>query len=334
MVNPKTLLAGDIGGTKIVLALYSQDGVSPVAIKKSRFASQDYASLAEVVAQFLGNSADTVERASFGIAGPVVNGVARATNLAWVVDAGELSAQIQAPVRLLNDLAAIAHAIPFLPLSDQEVLNVGKPVFQGALAVVAPGTGLGEAFLTSSGSRYHVHASEGGHSSFSPTNMLQMELLQFLQERFDHVSFERVCSGNGIPNLYAFLKETKKYSEPNWLAEALNQTTDPTPLIVEVGVEKRAEICIAALDLFAQILANEAGNMALKTLADGGVYLAGGMPGRILPFLRKAQFLHAFTQKGRFAEMLQNIPVHVVLNPESALFGAACHGFEPENFDD
>jgi glucokinase len=328
------LLAGDIGGTKTVVALYSQESELPAIIKKSHFASQNYASLEEVIAKFLASEAITVARASFGIAGPVVEGVARTTNLPWVVDAQATSAQIQAPVRVLNDLAAIAHAIPFLPSSDKETLNAGKPAARGNLAVVAPGTGLGEAFLTSSGNRYHVHASEGGHASFSPANRLQAELLVFLQERFGHVSFERVCSGSGIPNLYSFLKETQKYPEPAWLAELLAQTDDPTPLIVKIGVESRAEISVATLDLFAEILANEAANMALKILATGGVYLAGGMPGRILSFLRKPQFLQSFMHKGRFSEMLKNMPVQVVINPESALFGAACHGFEPENFDD
>lgn len=334
MAKQKTFLAGDIGGTKTVLALYTQDGDSPVQIKKKRFASQNYASLGEMITEFLNGESVAVLRASFGVAGLVMNGVAHITNLPWVVDTGKLSTQIHAPVRLLNDLAAIAHAIPFLTASELETLNPGAPISHGVLGVVAPGTGLGEAFLTWSGQRYHVHASEGGHASFSPENTLQVELLQFLQARFGHVSFERVCSGSGIPNLYAFLKETGKYPEPAWLRDTLQPAADPTPLIVQAGAENRAEICAATLDLFAAILANEAGNMALKTLADGGVYLAGGMPGRILPWLRKPEFLQAFIHKGRFSEMLKNVPVYVVLNPETALFGAACHGFESKNFDD
>lgn len=334
MATDKTfLLAGDIGGTKTVLALYPAEGNSLTPIRKERFASQDYKSLDDIVAEFLGGAHLSILRASFGVAGPVSNGRAQITNLPWVIDSAQLENQIQAPARLLNDLNAIAHAIPFLESADLETLNVGSVVPQGALGIVAPGTGLGEAFLTWSGDRYHAHPSEGGHADFASTNSLQVELLIYLQSRFGHVSWERVCSGSGIPNLYAFLKDSGKYPEPDWLHTELSQTTDPTPVIVQAGMENRAEICSAALDLFADILGSETGNMALKVLATGGIYLAGGMPGRILSLLKKPAFLQAFTQKGRFAKMLNDIPVHVVLNPETALLGAACHGLEAENFD-
>lgn len=328
------LLAGDIGGTKTILALYPADGRPPVPVKKQRFASQNYPSLGDMVTEFLANTPARIVRASFGVAGPVQDDRAQITNLPWVIQRAELEGRIQAPVRLLNDLNAIAHAIPFLNLSDLQTLNAGAPSTQGTLGVVAPGTGLGEAFLTWSGKRYHAHPSEGGHADFAPANTMQIELLTYLQARFGHVSFERVCSGSGIPNLYAFLKEGGKYQEPDWLRAELSQAVDATPIIVRAGVENRAEICAAALDLFAEILGSEAGNMALKVLATGGIYLAGGMPARILPRLQQPRFLQAFTQKGRFAEMLKNIPVHVVTNPEAALFGAACHGSEPENFDE
>lgn len=334
MATDKTfLLAGDIGGTKTVLALYPAEGSPLTPIKKERFASQDYNSLNEIVAEFLGTARALLLRASFGVAGPVKDGLAQITNLPWVIDGKELEGRLQAPVRLLNDLNAIAHSIPFLGSSDLETLNVGAVVHQGALGIVAPGTGLGEAYLTWSRNRYHAHPSEGGHADFAPTNSQQVELLIYLQSRFGHVSWERVCSGIGIPNLYAFLKDSGKYSEPDWLRAQLSQTTDSTPVIVQVGVENRAEICSATLDLLIDILGSEAGNMALKVLATGGIYLAGGMPGRILPLLKKPGFLQAFFQKGRFAKMLKDIPVHVVLNPETALLGAACHGLEAENFD-
>jgi glucokinase len=334
MANEKMILAGDIGGTKTVLAIYAEDRTRQTPLKKARFASRDYPSLGAIVAEFFADGRPDLARASFGVAGPVQLGVAHITNLPWVVDAVELSKQIQVPVRLLNDLTAIAHAIPFLSPADLETLNPGVPVKKGVLGVIAPGTGLGEAFLTWVGNRYHPHASEGGHSGFSPANELQVELIQFLQSRFGHVSFERVCSGSGLPNLYAFLKESGRYPEPGWLREALALAADSTPVIVQTGMENRSAICVATLDLFADIIGNEAGNLALKVLATGGIYLAGGMPGRILPWLRKPDFIQAFTQKGRFTEMLNNVPVHVVLNPETALIGAANHGFEAENFYD
>jgi glucokinase len=328
------LLAGDIGGTKTVLALYPADGNLLAPVRKERFASQEYPSLGEMVTEFLANAPAAIARASFGVAGLVQNDHAQITNLPWVIERAEMEGRILAPVRLLNDLNAIAHAIPFLTPSDLETLNAGAPSAKGTLGVVAPGTGLGEAFLTWSGNRYHAHPSEGGHADFAPRNSLQVDLLNYLQARLGHVSFERVCSGSGIANLFAFLKDSGRYVEPDWLRDELSQAADPAPVIVRAATDRQVEICVAALDLFAEILGSEAGNMALKILATGGIYLAGGIPTRILPWLRKPNFLQAFTQKGRFAGMLKSIPVRVVTNPEVALFGAACHGMEPENFDE
>ena len=334
MADDKKILAGDIGGTKTVLALYREDGNPATPLKKARFASQDYPSLGAIIAEFFKEGQPDLLRASFGVAGPVQEGVARITNLPWVIESAELSKQIHAPVRLINDLTAIAHAVPFLSSADIETLKPGKPEPNETIAVIAPGTGLGEAFLTWAGNRYRPHASEGGHVGFSPANALQVELLQFLQTRYGHVSFERVCSGSGLPNLYDFLKESGRFSEPDWLREALAHANDPTPVIVEGATEKHSDICIATLDLFAQILGNETGNLVLKVLATSGIYLAGGMPRRILPWLRKKDFVQAFIQKGRFTEILNNVPIHVILNPETALIGAANHGFEAENFSD
>ncbi len=333
-VNEKYFLAGDIGGTKTVLALYQEGGSPYASVKKERFVSRNYSSLGAMVSEFLAASNVEPARASFGVAGPVQEGRVETTNLPWLIVQQELEQTLHAPVRLLNDLAAIAHAIPFLNASDLETLNPGAANANGTLGIVAPGTGLGEAFLTWSGGRYHVHPSEGGHADFAPVDSLQTELLVYLQARFGHVSFERVCSGSGIPNLYNFLKDSGRYSEPAWLRAEIEQASDSTPVIVQAGVEGRAEICAATLDLFASILGGEAGNMALKVLAAGGIYLAGGMPGRVLPFLRKPAFLNAFVQKGRFTDLLRTISVHVVINPEVGLFGAACHGNEPENFDE
>lgn len=335
MATDKTfLLAGDIGGTKTVLALYPAEGNLHAPIKKEHFASQHYKSLDDIVTEFLAAMPPSLLRASFGVAGPVQDGCAQITNLPWIIDGKELEGRLQVPVCLLNDLNAIAHAIPFLNSADLETLNSGAPAAKGTLGIVAPGTGLGEAFLTWSGNRYHAYPSEGGHAGFAPEDALQTELLSYLQSRFGHVSFEKVCSGSGLPNLYNFLKESGKYPEPEWLAVEIEQAGDPTPVITQAGVEGRAEICSAALALFAAILGSEAGNLVLKVMATGGVYLAGGMPTRILSFLRQPFFAQAFLAKGRMSDLLKNIPLHVVTNPEIALFGAACHGNEPENFDE
>jgi glucokinase len=182
--------------------------------------------------------------------------------------------------------------------------------------------------LTWDGHRYHAYASEGGHADFAPTNPQQLELLGYLQARFEHVSYEAVCSGKGIPNLYDFLRDSGYGPEPAWLAEQLAGAKDRTPIIVQAALDKSSELCTATLYLFGSILGAETGNMALKVLATGGVYLGGGIPPRILPVLNQGEFLAAFQQKGRFSDFLRNVPIHVILNPRAALLGAACYGFD------
>lgn len=326
--HPPVLLAGDIGGTKTALALYSVEQGPRQPLTQATFPSQHYASLESIVREFLADKAVRVTRASFGVAGPVDNGRAQVTNLPWTVESQALGAMIGTPVVLLNDLAAIAHAVPYLADTDLKTLNAGQADTHGTLAVVAPGTGLGEAFLAWDGQRYRPFPSEGGHADFAPTTPLQAELLSYLQARFDHVSYERVCSGKGLPNLYAFLKDTDRYTEPEWLRENLAAAADPTPIIVQAALDQRSEISVATLDLFVSILGSEAGNLALKVLATGGLYLGGGIPPRILPLLLQPAFISAFTRKGRFADVLARVPVHAIRQPQVALFGAACHGLE------
>ncbi len=325
------LLAGDIGGTKTNLAIFSPERGAREPVAQKIYPSGQYPSLEAIVQEFLGSVHVPVERASFGVAGPVVNGHATITNLPWVMDEQQLQERLHiGRVRLLNDLAAIAHAVPFLQPADLRTLNAGQPVQHGPLAVIAPGTGLGEAYLTWETSRYHPHTSEGGHTDFAPTNEQQIGLLRYLLARYDHISFERVCSGLGIPNLYTYLRDTGYAPEPAWLAQKLASADDLTPVIVKAALDENmpCELCSATLALFVSILGAEAGNLALKVLATGGVYLGGGIPPRILPLLEKGQFMQAFTHKGRFAELLHRMPVQVILHPEVALLGAAYHGFE------
>ncbi|MBI4772100.1 MAG: glucokinase [Chloroflexi bacterium] len=326
------LLAGDIGGTKTALALYSRASGPRQPLHKAIFPSADYPSLEAIVAAFLAAEAVAGQapgRACFGVAGPVVDGRSQVTNLTWTVDAGTLSQSLGgAPVQLLNDLEAIGHALPFLEGADLETINPGHPRPRGPLAVIAPGTGLGEAFVVWDGARYRPHATEGGHASFAPENDLEIELLRYMWREHHHVSYERVCSGLGMPNLYAFLRDTGRYPEPDWLREQLAASDDHTPILVQLAASRSAEICVATLDLFLSILGNEAGNLALKVLASGGVYLGGGIPPRILPQLRQGAFMAAFTNKGRFRPMMEQLPVHVIWNSEAGLFGAACYGLE------
>jgi glucokinase len=323
------LLAGDIGGTKTSLAIFSSEGGPRAPLVEATFPSADYASLEALVREFLSQVDLKVERASFGVAGPVVGGQATVTNLPWVIRETQLEEALNlSPVRLLNDLETIANSVPVLESADLHTLNEGQPAPGGAIAVIAPGTGLGEAFLTWDGSRYRAHASEGGHASFAPMDSLEAELLCYLQRRFDHVSCERVCSGIGLPNIYAFLRDTGYAKEPDWLAEELAAADDLTPLIVNAALddESPCELCIATLNTFVSILGAEAGNLALKALATGGVYLGGGIPPRILPALEQERFMEAFRRKGRMSDLLARMPVHVILNPKVALLGAACHG--------
>lgn len=324
-------LAGDIGGTKTVLAIFSSDTGPHQPLAMETFPSGQYDRLEAVVSAFLSrpNLPGPIDRACFGVAGPVISGKARITNLPWVMDEADVQRAFGwAWTRLLNDLESIAYALPVLEPADLHTISAGRPVAHGSLAVIAPGTGLGEAFLTWNGCSYQAHPSEGGHTSFAPINTQQIGLLRFLLDEagHDHVSFERVCSGRlGIPNIYAYLRSSGFAPEPDWLAVRLAETDDPTPVIVGAALDpsRPCPLCSAALDMFVSILGAEAGNLALKVLATGGVYLGGGIPPRILPALRQPGFLESFQNKGRLSSPLADMPVHVILNSRAALFGAA-----------
>jgi glucokinase len=323
------LLAGDIGGTKTSLAIFAPDKGPNAPLAEATFPSCRYSSLEELVREFLAQVDFQVERASFGVAGPVVAGRATITNLPWKMDETQLQEALNLPsVMLWNDLAAVAYAALFLEPSDLYTLNEGQPVPGGTLAVIAPGTGLGEAFLTWDGSRYNAFPSEGGHADFAPTDPLQVELLRSLLERYDHVSCETVCSGRGLPNIYAFLKDSGYAPEPGWLLEQLAEAEDPNPIIARAALAGECELCVATLNMFVSILGAEAGNLTLKVLATGGVYLGGGILPRILPVLQDERFMKSFVKKGRFAKLLARVPVRVILNPKAALVGAACYGLE------
>jgi len=324
------LLAGDIGGTKTALGIFSPDAGPRAPLAEASFPSAHYTDLESLVREFLRQVKVPVDRASFGVAGPVTNGHAKVTNLPWVIDASNLRQTLHlSSVRLINDLDAIAHAVPLLTAEDLITLHAGEPVSGGALAVIAPGTGLGEAFLTWDGLRYRAHPSEGGHTDFAPTSERELGLLKYLQKKFAHVSYERVCSGIGLPNIYAYLKDSGLGEEPGWLGAQLAETADPVPVIVNAALgDPRCDLCVATVAMFVSILGAEAGNLALKVLATGGVYVGGGIPPRILPLLTGGRFLEAFRKKGRLADLLARVPVHVILSHRAALLGAAAHGLE------
>jgi glucokinase len=327
------LLAGDIGGTKTVLAVFSPAAGPREPQAQATFPSAQYESLEAIVQIFLEQVNLPVERAAFGVAGPVRRGRSTITNLPWVIDEAQLQQALNLrSVRLLNDLESVAYAVPALEGADLHTLNLGEPDPSGAIAVIAPGTGLGEAFLTRDEASHRAHASEGGHADFAPTNLFEIELLHYLRSGrgFEHVSYERVCSGIGIPNIYAYLKDSGYADEPEWLAERLATAPDPTPVIVNAALHETPPpaLCAATLNAFVAILGSEAGNLALKVLATGGVYLGGGIPPRILAALTSGRFMEAFRRKGRFAELMERMPIHVILNPKVALLGVARFGLE------
>jgi len=321
------LLAGDIGGTKTVLALYNQEHGPREPLFQEQYPSQQYDSLEAVVSAYLHAHNWPISHAAFGVAGPVVEGRAEITNLPWIIERSRLAARFALKdVHLLNDLEAVSTAVPILTKEDVFTLNAGRPDPHGAIAVIAPGTGLGEGFLVWDVNAYRAYPCEGGHTDFAPVGETQQALLAYLQNRLDHVSYERVCSGIGIPNLYGFLRDSGRFEEPSGLAERLIMADDKTPVIVESAQSEGTPICVATLELFIDILAREAGNLALKILATGGVFLGGGIPPRILTELRQSNFIDAFVSKGRFHDLLENVPVKIICRKDTAILGVAYDG--------
>lgn len=323
------VLAGDVGGTKAALAVVERRGETLHFRAEATYETRRFAGLEAVIADFLSHHPLPVKQASFSVAGLVDDFGASLPNLGWRVDSAHLRARFALHgLSLVNDLQATAHSIPFLPAENIHVLQAGVPRAGEPIAVIAPGTGLGEGFLISTPGGYVAQASEGGNADFAPVNAEQVELLTYLLQRHDHVSYEMVCSGLGIPNIYRFLMETGEEEEPEWLTRRLAEVDDPTPVIVESALnhEPSSAVCTHALRLFVSILGAEAGNMALRLLAGGGVYLAGGIPPRILPWLQSREFLQAFRGKGRLSGFVSDIPVQVVLEPRAALLGAAHFG--------
>jgi glucokinase len=357
------ILTGDIGGTKTHVALFDwkAERVDPIYLET--YPSRNYDSLEQILTEFFdayqtslkpaswkdgqdelpkhdqesseedGGTRGTVlqpnvepfriEAACFGVAGPVINNRCHTTNLPWIVDGAELAKRWDVPiVRLLNDLEATAYGLLLLRPDETELLNpTARPVLNRAIGLIAAGTGLGESIMFWDGACYCPMPSEGGHCDFAPNSDLEIALLRHLRTAYLHVSYERVLSGPGLHAIYEFLRDTNK-NEPTWLAERL-KVGDPPAVIAEVGLAGQAEICVQALDLFVSIYGAEAGNLALKALSLGGVYVGGGIAPRLLAKLKDGTFMRSFTAKGRYKRLLSTIPVHVITNPQTALLGAA-----------
>jgi len=319
------ILAGDIGGTNTRLALVEAENDAIKFQFEKTFPSREKTSLEAVLGEFLAQYPCHLTRASFGIAGPVRNGRCEATNLPWVVDAKTVARQLGLKhVGLMNDLVANAYGIAALQPEDFVILNKGARSPKGNKAIISAGTGLGEAGLYWDGKVHRPFASEGGHVDFAPRNHIEMELLAYLLNQFQRVSYERLVSGPGLLRVYQFLRDTGKGDEPPWLSEQLRHG-DPSPIISQLALEGKSPLCSQAIDLFVSLYGAKAGNLALTLMATGGVYLGGGIAPKIIFKLKEPVFMNAFTTKGRLRPLLQDIPVRVIMNAKTALIGAARH---------
>lgn len=324
------LIAGDIGGTTTRLALVSPQAGPRQFVAEQEYRSADYPGLEPIVEIFLAKARGHASSACFGVPGPVIGGYSHLTNLPWDLEEATLCRRMNLrTVSLLNDLQAVAHAVPHLQQDDTVTINRGKAVEHAALAVLAPGTGLGEAFLIWKDGAYIACPSEGGHADFAPTNQLQAGLWAFLTERFQRAAYERVCAGSGLPNVYDYLLSLDPSKENAAFAARIKAVNDRTPLIVEAALNdaNNNPLAAATLRLVIDVWGAEAGNLALKVVAMAGVYLGGGMAPRMIPQLQDGAFMRAFLAKGRFAKLLSNVPVHVIKG-NAALLGAAIYGLE------
>jgi len=317
------ILAGDVGGTKCNLALFSEKDGKLTSVFRQRFRSKDFAQFDLIAKEFARQAAthlagEKIEAAGFGIAGPVINNRVRATNLPWTIDAAVLSQELNVQhIVLLNDLGAWGHSIEYLDPKQFLVLNEGVVEPGGTRGLLAAGTGLGESLLAWDGKRYRVIPSEGGHSDFAPHTEQQIELLRFMKRRYPQVSWELILSGRGFRTLHEFLSPTVKHATFD------DPDADPAPEITKNALNKTCPVCVETLDLWTDIYGAEAGNLALKVLALGGVYVAGGIAVKILDKMKDGKFFQAFKDKWHFEHLLKNMPVSVILDENAPQLGAA-----------
>jgi glucokinase len=321
------ILAGDMGGTKSHLALFAAEKKPPQLLIEETYKSEEYSGLEEVLHKFLGDNAEQIRNqpivaACLGVPGPVVGERSKTPNLPWTLSAQAIRETIGCQkVGLINDLEANGYGILLLEDDELETLQEGS-LQEGHGALISAGTGLGEALLHREGGGFKPVASEGGHADFAPRDELEIELLQYLLKRFQHVSYERVLSGLGLFNIYSFLRDSGRGQEPSWLGKQLEQE-DPGAAISRAALSGEPALCVQALDLFVSIYGAEAGNLALKVKAVGGLYVGGGIAPKIISKLREETFLKAFRDKGRLSSLMKDIPVRVILKPNTALYGAA-----------
>ena len=339
------LLTGDIGGTKTILRLVEvgSEGKSIKTITENKYASGDFPDLVPMVQQFLSASSQTgyINSACFAIAGPVVNNASHLTNLGWDLDSQRLEQELNIPqVSLINDFAANSYGVLGLDSSDIYTLQTGKKRDDAPIAVIGAGTGLGEGFLIPQGNKYQVLSSEGGHSDFAPRNDLEIQLLQYLRSKIsrEHISVERVVSGQGIVSIYQFLRDSNLEQESSvigqkiktWEAETETNIA-PAAVIAQGAIEQNDALCNKTMSMFIELYGAETGNLALKLLPYGGIYIAGGIAAKNLSLLKQGEFITGFKQKGRMSKLLDDIPIYVVLNPELGVVGSVLYALRDYN---
>ena len=318
------ILAGDIGATHSRVAAFNSEGNKLPLVVEKIYDSQEHGGLAEIITDFVRSEGIPVHSACFGVAGPVRHGKSKISNLPWTIDSLELARQLKLQtVGLINDLEAYAYGMDALESKDFVTLQEGAEDAEGNTAVISAGTGLGQAGLVWDGFRHVPFASEGGHTDFAPRNEIEVELLRYLLKKHDRVSYERVLSGPGIKSIYEFLRDTKRAEEPKGLEEQMKAAKDQPALISQLALENKAPICEQTLDMFVSVYGGEAGNCALKFMSTGGMYIGGSIAAKILPKMKDAAFLMAFREKGRMQNLLEEMPVKVVLNDDAGLLGAA-----------
>jgi len=321
------IFAGDVGGTKAYLGLFEIAKEGPKLLCQARYETHSFPNIIKLLQTFVSENNLQPERIILGVPGPVRQLPVKAVNLPWLIDPNQIKNQLGIPtINLLNDLEATSYGTQALTGKDLFTLNDGTPDREGNVAVIAAGTGLGEGGLAWSGDHYTAIASEGGHSTFSPSSNLHYELGAYLKKKIGHVSWERVISGPGLASIYEFLRSKDPSREPSWMKEALTTENDDSNTIANSGLNESCELASEALDLFVDLYGCEAGNLALKLMSTGGLFLGGGIAPKILPRLKNGIFMQSFLNKGRMKQALESIPIHIVLNDKAGLMGAAWWG--------
>ena len=320
------ILAGEIGATRTRLAAFETEGNKLQKVVEKIYMSQEERNLPEIIVGFIRTEGIPVHNACFGVAGPVRGGQSKISNLSWVIDAKELATLLKLKsVGLINDLEAFAYGIDALESKDFITLSEGSEDAEGNRAVISARTGLGVAGLFWDGNRHHPFACEGGHSNFAPSDNLEIELLQYLQKKYGRVSCERVLSGPGIKNIYDFLRDTRKFEEPDWLREQLSHAQDAPALISQLALEDKAAICEQSLAIFVAIYGSQTGDCALNYMSTGGIFIGGSIAAKIVPKMKDPIFLRSFLAKGRMEPLLREMPVKIVINDDSGIMGAALY---------